>query len=1291
MKKLFFMLLVLSVTFYAQNSKVTDLLKAELNSGKAKVAAWVFFTDKGDAAESLLANPELVVSKRSLKRRAKVREGKALIDYSDLPVSKNYISKVLASGAELRNKSRWFNGVSVMLTKAQLDVISTMSFVKKIDIVYAFGKSKDNIEFREAAAPENKTMQPKGVHSYDYGDSYTQLEQINVPAVHDLGITGQGVLVCVMDAGFNNLEHQDFATTNILATWDFVNGDDDVDDGSDMGEGSHGTNTLSTIGGFHDGSHLGPAFGADYILAKTENTESETPVEEDNWIAAAEWADSIGADVSSTSLGYITFDSPYTDYTWADMDGNTCRITIGADLAAGKGMVVVNSAGNEGSSSHNTLGAPSDGDSVLAVGAVGSSGSRVYFSSVGNTVDGRTKPDVMAMGSGVHAASTSSSTGYTYVDGTSFSCPLTAGVAALVLSFNPDLTPVQVYDILRTTANNADAPNREYGWGIVNAYQAIQYATTPDAVAPDQVTDLAVSTISSNSFTATFSAPNDTSTGGVMEYQIRYSTSPINDTLDFLAATPVEYGAPAEPGTTEQFTITGLDFSTQYYVAVRARDFWNNWSDLSNVAVGTTYAAPTLGTNVESFSVVANVGQEVKDTLTLSNAATELSTLDYTVSLENNTFPENSVKVKIKPVALDLDTKEAKGARNTSAGQSLKGFGGPDNFGYEWIDSDADNGPAYEWNDISSTGTAATWTAAGTYDELDEGIAGPYDLGFNYKFYGQEYSQVYFSTNGFITFESFSGSVFSNDAIPDSEAPNALIAAVWDDLDGGDGGTVYYQQFDNKFVVQYDSWPEYSDSGEFTFQIVIFKNGNVMIYYNSVTGDLTGSTVGIEDHNGTDGLQVVNNAAYLSNNKALKFSAEPEWVVPSNYEGTLSMGSSADIELEFITNDIPQGIYSIDLVVNSNDPDNTSRVIPVEMNLGMSNYQSATINVTDGWNLVSTPLEAQNMAADVIMHDAETPIFGFDGAYSTVDMLHNGKGYWVKYSGTHQMEISGLPPSNNVEVAAGWNLIGPYNETVQISSITTVPAGIIESDFFKYENSYQVYNYLTPGCGYWVKASQAGELVFGTDSKSAKSNITEYADQITFIDAAGKMAVLYVADNDVNADMPPLPPAGSFDIRFADNTYAGTMTEAKAVKLQGLSLPVKVTAANGEYLLSFAGAQVKIAKNSEAVISENISDLTINSVVVPTEFSLEQNYPNPFNPSTTIKFALPVEAKVTVTLYNALGQRVNEIVSNNFTAGVQTVNFNASELASGMYIYQISAQGVDGSNFVDTKKMILMK
>ncbi|MFI5237266.1 MAG: S8/S53 family peptidase [Ignavibacteriales bacterium] len=448
-----------------------------------ELLVWVFFSDKGDQTQLYLNKPNTVVSEKSLKRRSKVLSQDKLITNTDLPVNKNYIDQLNSLGFEVKQKSKWFNGVSGWATAEELVQFANLSFVKQLDIVYRFRKNNFEEESIENDSEESgqQFSKPTGINSFDYGQSFTQLNQITVPQVHDLGYTGTGVTICMMDAGFDLWStHQVFSSMNVIATWDFVNGDADVENGSDMGNGSHGTSTLSLIGGFYEGQLIGPAFDANFILAKTENTDSETPIEEDNWIAAMEWADSIGVDVTSTSLSYLDYDPPYPSYTWEDMDGNTARITNGADYAVYIGIFVANSAGNYGNNpSHNTLGAPADGDSVMAIGSVNSSGTRSNFSSVGPTADGRIKPDLMAMGSSDYVACNNSNTCYSdFGSGTSWSCPLAAGTAALLLQVSPNLTPMELVTVLKNTASNSSSPNNLYGWGIINTYAAVQSLLT---------------------------------------------------------------------------------------------------------------------------------------------------------------------------------------------------------------------------------------------------------------------------------------------------------------------------------------------------------------------------------------------------------------------------------------------------------------------------------------------------------------------------------------------------------------------------------------------------------------------------------------------------------------------------------------------------------------------------------------------------------------------------------------------------------------------------------------------
>lgn len=484
MKKFLWIIVFASITILAQSeSKLSPQLKNVLMSKQTndKVLVWIFMKDKGSNTNYFLSNPELVVSQKSLNRRSKVLSKSSLISFYDIPVNIDYINELQTNGFELKNKSRWLNGVSGYIEASKLSSLSDLQFIKSIDIVRGFKNDEIKNENTSPIFTDNQlTKNPDQPNSFNYGNSFTQLQQINVPALHDLGYFGQGVTICLMDAGFNRLTHEAFSTMNIIAAWDFVNGDSNVGDEGDMGSGSHGTETLSTIGGFKEGKLIGPAFDADFILAKTENTDSETPVEEDNWIAALEWADSIGVDVTSTSLGYLDYDPPYQSYTWEDMDGNTALITIAGDIAVGLGIVVVNSAGNYGfNSSHNTLGAPADGDSIITAGAVESNGQRSSFSSVGPTVDGRIKPDVMAMGDGVVVASPSNDHQYTSASGTSFSCPLTAGVAALILCVNSNLTPMMVREAMWNTSSIHNNPNNSMGWGILNALDAANYFPIP--------------------------------------------------------------------------------------------------------------------------------------------------------------------------------------------------------------------------------------------------------------------------------------------------------------------------------------------------------------------------------------------------------------------------------------------------------------------------------------------------------------------------------------------------------------------------------------------------------------------------------------------------------------------------------------------------------------------------------------------------------------------------------------------------------------------------------------------
>jgi len=480
--------LVLSATAFAQAApeKAGPLLTRALadptaamqrDDGTFKV--WVYFTDRGlDTAAELqqaLDRRTRELPSRTLARRAKVTPAdQPLVTARDLPVAGRYRDAVAATGARVHHQSRWLNALSARATRTQIAALASLPMVDRLELVATFRRPEptvDPLEQRRAqqaiAEGRARAAERDGI---DYGGSLAGLEQINVPAVHDLGITGEGVIIGMLDSGFRTT-HEALADIPVLARYDFINDDEIVDNepGDPSNQHDHGTKTMSTAMGFKDGQLVGPAFGATAILAKTEDVSAEYPAEEDNWVAGIEWIEALGADVASSSLGY------YDWYEFADLDGNTAVTTIAADLAVGRGVVVVNSAGNERGFGFGHIIAPADGDSVIAVGAVSLSGDIASFSSPGPSYDGRIKPDVAALGVSTHVVSSSSNTSYTSASGTSFSCPLTAGVAALVLARAPDLTPMQVREALRMTADRADQPDNDFGWGILDALAAVTY------------------------------------------------------------------------------------------------------------------------------------------------------------------------------------------------------------------------------------------------------------------------------------------------------------------------------------------------------------------------------------------------------------------------------------------------------------------------------------------------------------------------------------------------------------------------------------------------------------------------------------------------------------------------------------------------------------------------------------------------------------------------------------------------------------------------------------------------
>uniref|UniRef100_A0A832MJZ9 Peptidase S8/S53 domain-containing protein n=1 Tax=Eiseniibacteriota bacterium TaxID=2212470 RepID=A0A832MJZ9_UNCEI len=455
-----------------------SLARRAAETPEQPVVAWVRFTDRAGAERrpEALEAARRALPARSLERRARRGTARSL-GAADLPVHAPYVAAVTARGARVRGASRWLNAVSVEMPARLAPELARLPFVAAVEPVPAAARTRRAPEPEAPAAAASVRPAAAGAAQLApgeqawYGGAFRQLDMMQVPAVHAAGLSGAGVLVCVLDSGFRTT-HRAFDGLDLVAARDFVHGDAVVDDepGQDPpGAASHGTQTLGCIAGRLPGVYAGGAFGASVALGKTEDVASETPVEMDYWLFGAEWADSLGADVLSSSLGYFTFDDPLDSYAYDDMDGRTTVVTLAAAEAARRGITVVTAAGNEGGTAWHHIIAPADADTVIAVGAVDSFNVVTSFSSRGPSADGRIKPDVTAMGRRVLCVSFGNDSTYARVSGTSFSTPLVAGVVALLLEAHPTWGPFEVREALRETALNHATPDNDIGWGLVQA------------------------------------------------------------------------------------------------------------------------------------------------------------------------------------------------------------------------------------------------------------------------------------------------------------------------------------------------------------------------------------------------------------------------------------------------------------------------------------------------------------------------------------------------------------------------------------------------------------------------------------------------------------------------------------------------------------------------------------------------------------------------------------------------------------------------------------------------------
>lgn len=459
MRKIITFLLFIAVVFsgYAQFEDLYSYKHLE-----KRYRYRVYLKDKKNSPYST-KRPEEFLSRRAIERRQ--RYG-IKVDKFDLPVSPNYLQVLRDAGLHIHNASKWQNTVVVETADTTLmQAVRKMAFVDGVVRVWVGPDSMLVMDKSDRRAKVKNTRDK--MPSY-YGTARFQVEMLNAHMLHDAGFRGEGMLIGILDGGFNNADAiTGFKKENILGVRNYVDPSVDV-----YSESSHGMMVLSCIGANTPYNLVGTAPEAQFYLIQTEDGNSEQLVEEDNYCAGLEYADSLGCDVVTASLGYYKFDYPEMNHPYSALDGQTAINSRSASMAASRGILLLNSAGNEGDETWKKIGFPADARDILAVGAVRMDSTNTAFSSLGYSADGRVKPDAMAMGEDAAVFSTRGTT--TTANGTSFSCPILCGAVTCLWQAHRDKTPLQIIDAVHRAGSYADAPNEVFGYGIPDLWKAHQ-------------------------------------------------------------------------------------------------------------------------------------------------------------------------------------------------------------------------------------------------------------------------------------------------------------------------------------------------------------------------------------------------------------------------------------------------------------------------------------------------------------------------------------------------------------------------------------------------------------------------------------------------------------------------------------------------------------------------------------------------------------------------------------------------------------------------------------------------
>ena len=686
---------------------------------------------------------------------------------------------------------------------------------------------------------------------------------------------------------------------------------------------------------------------------------------------------------------------------------------------------------------------------------------------------------------------------------------------------------------------------------------------------------------------------------------------------------------------------------------------------------------PSLYYEPSAISEILQPGETIEQTVTIENSGDPGSLLSYSVIKE---YPNQGTPYEVTG-------------------------GGPDDYGYFWTDSRLDTNIQYNWVNIPQDNLVEF--------EHNDQASGPYNLGFAFPFYGVHYDQCIINPNGWIGFgDDFDG--WNNGNIPETGAPRPAVFAYWDDLNPVNNsnengvGQVFYHQNPDSFIVWFNDVIHYPGNynGAYDFQVILTRSGAITVNYQTMDGAIESGTIGIQDHTGTHGLLVAYNQNFVENGMSLNMKYNFfDWFYMDlqleNISGSLSAGDGLGFMTSINTESLTYGDHNMSLVIHTNI---YTATIPVTVSITEDeNNISHDVMFNSGWNIVGLPSLVENNNYDIVFPQANNnTLFYYDGAYMLDSTLTLGNGYWLRFSSTGSATITGLPVNElTLDLEAGWNLISGLSEEFNINASVDPENIIVPGAMYSFEGTYQNSSQLLPGKGYWLRASDDGQITLNIEVAQRTSNINHSligkANTLTINGMDLYFGIELSDENKLNYSLPPKPPAGAFDVRFNDGwrfvkeygevevmPIGETLTIKYDIILnagEGLNWALKATSGE-EYILKGMG-EITTPTAERFILSKKLS--------LPTSFMLYQNFPNPFNPITTLKYDLPEDNFVMLTIYDMLGRVVVQLVNTTQDAGFKLVQWDGSDsmgrtVSAGVYLYQIRA-----GKFVKTRKMVLLK